>query len=326
MCYGTTRAVAFERRSISERMRSMKHSRASSRSAAKPPSTRHRTVGAWVGRQLSCCYALFCALCAGCLLPSVSLDERTDKASPALPISTADGGNANRSAKGVDEVDAATQSPARVDAGFELTSPRMPQGVADGGTTHGNDDAAAPSVSADASTEAVFCPEDPASDPCFPGGACKNSTSGFSCECEPGYDGSGTKSCVNHDDCPPGVCMPFGRCMDGLGTYRCLCTTVNPPPPDRQSCPYQADPDQSLHDATTGLTWSRSRPDALRPDEEASSYCESLADDGTAWRLPTARELTTMPGPQQGCYASTTGRFCFAEETEHTRIVCVRLN
>lgn len=60
------------------------------------------------------------------------------------------------------------------------------------------------------------------SQPCLNGGACRNTSAGFSCECEPGYEGSLCELEVN--ECDSGPCLNGGHCIDELNSFRCNCS------------------------------------------------------------------------------------------------------
>ena len=64
-------------------------------------------------------------------------------------------------------------------------------------------------------------PEDHcAADPCVHG-ACTNTLAGFTCACEPGYEGARCEDDI--DDCSPNPCVN-GACTDALGGFTCACT------------------------------------------------------------------------------------------------------
>jgi hypothetical protein len=58
---------------------------------------------------------------------------------------------------------------------------------------------------------------------CAPGGTCVESAGDYRCDCQTGFSGTGTKQCVNIDDCLGNPCAPGGSCVDGIGTYSCTC-------------------------------------------------------------------------------------------------------
>jgi hypothetical protein len=58
---------------------------------------------------------------------------------------------------------------------------------------------------------------------CMPGGKCVPTATDYSCECNAGYSGSGSKLCTNIDDCVASTCGAGGRCIDGIGSYSCDC-------------------------------------------------------------------------------------------------------
>jgi hypothetical protein len=56
-----------------------------------------------------------------------------------------------------------------------------------------------------------------------------------------------------------------------------------------------------VDDKTTGLTWTRSAPDATFDWEEARAYCAALTWDGAGgWRLPTRDEAQVIFGGEAG--------------------------
>jgi len=58
---------------------------------------------------------------------------------------------------------------------------------------------------------------------CGRGGHCVSIGSDYVCMCESGYSGTGSKMCMNADDCPKDACAP-GKCIDGVNTYSCECS------------------------------------------------------------------------------------------------------
>lgn len=57
--------------------------------------------------------------------------------------------------------------------------------------------------------------------PCQNGAACVNGTSGYTCQCLPGYTGVNCE--INIDDCSGSPCQNGGTCVDGLNGYTCQC-------------------------------------------------------------------------------------------------------
>ncbi len=62
--------------------------------------------------------------------------------------------------------------------------------------------------------------DDCAGDPCVHG-ACTDGVDGFTCACAAGYDGA---TCANDvDDCAPNPCANGGTCTDGVASHTCAC-------------------------------------------------------------------------------------------------------
>jgi hypothetical protein len=57
-------------------------------------------------------------------------------------------------------------------------------------------------------------------DPCVHG-SCSETSSGFSCACEIGYEGP--RCAINHDDCAPNPCLNGGACLDRVNDFKCDC-------------------------------------------------------------------------------------------------------
>ena len=57
--------------------------------------------------------------------------------------------------------------------------------------------------------------------PCLHG-TCSETSSGFSCACETGYEGP--HCAVNHNDCSPNPCLHGGACADRVNDFKCDCS------------------------------------------------------------------------------------------------------
>ncbi|HVV85036.1 MAG TPA: DNRLRE domain-containing protein [Kofleriaceae bacterium] len=63
--------------------------------------------------------------------------------------------------------------------------------------------------------------DDCAASPCQNGGACTDGVAGFSCACAPGF--AGTTCATNIDDCAAAPCQHGGTCTDGVDSHTCAC-------------------------------------------------------------------------------------------------------
>ena len=76
---------------------------------------------------------------------------------------------------------------------------------------------------------------DCAVDPCLNGASCIDQIDGFSCQCQPGFDGSRCE--ININECLSNPCV-HGDCQDGINGYTCRC----PPQFMGQNCDQDYDP------------------------------------------------------------------------------------
>jgi hypothetical protein len=98
-------------------------------------------------------------------------------------------------------------------------------------------------------------PDDCPSNACTPGGSCVDGLDDYSCKCESGFSGTGTRNCANVDECHPDACGAWGKCIDKLNDYECMCDWPNPK--DKKRCPFRDDGD-SVYDSRTGQSWQKS--------------------------------------------------------------------
>jgi len=101
-----------------------------------------------------------------------------------------------------------------------------------------------------------------------------------------------------------GSTHPIAITPDALYFVRCVRGTSSHFSPTR----YEVQADESVHDATTGLTWQR----AVAPKQawsDAMTFCSTL---GACWRLPSLTELQTIvdetkenPSIDQDAFPST---------------------
>jgi hypothetical protein len=170
----------------------------------------------------------------------------------------------------------------------------------------------------------------PAPGPCAPAGQCIDGLNGYSCECGAGYNGSGTRACVDIDDCgAPNECFPGGVCVDGREGYSCMCDGEVPKGAPPNSCRITRRSGEYF-DAKTGLRWSSGYGVVRRENDSPQAYCMRVT--GGLRRVPTAAEVETVidlelftSGP--ACIASTTREICGAGQSmhpEHVFVWCVR--
>ena len=156
-----------------------------------------------------------------------------------------------------------------------------------------------------------------------PAGACANGTcvngdNDYSCQCLPGYSGTGTKACTISNACVANVvCTPNYPCQPtappGLA---CLGQFASWPMPDaapgaKVAPRYSGGQDGTVTDVVTTLQWQVTLPtggcvipDAGAPDAsaapsctlaQAQTYCTGLNLGGFSdWRIPTKIELESI--------------------------------
>lgn len=82
--------------------------------------------------------------------------------------------------------------------------------------------------------------------------------------------------------------------QEELLNVRCVAlSVVAPPHAAASSCHYEIG-EGAVTDKDTGLVWERAFMEEPGSWEEASAYCSALETDGGGWRMPTARELSTL--------------------------------
>ena len=55
---------------------------------------------------------------------------------------------------------------------------------------------------------------------------CKDSDGRYECQCVPGFTSANCE--VNINECDTAVCPPDSECVDGIGTYQCVCKVGYP--------------------------------------------------------------------------------------------------
>jgi hypothetical protein len=131
---------------------------------------------------------------------------------------------------------------------------------------------------------------DCASNACGTGGRCIDGVQGYKCECNAGFSGTGTTRCTNIDDCASDPCAPGGTCRDGVSSYTCNCS-ISADTDNR--CPHKDNGDGTIYDADTNLTWQKSRTSLpwQTPEEESFPVCTLSSVAGGGWRIPSCDEI-----------------------------------
>ena len=109
----------------------------------------------------------------------------------------------------------------------------------------------------------------------------------YSCACNEGYSGTGTKSCRDIDECAGNPCAPGGTCKDAVNDYACTCTGGFKAR-DGHSCPLKDNGDGTITDAAASILWQKEVTEWV---ETPMEYCAQLTLKGTGWRLPTPAEV-----------------------------------
>jgi hypothetical protein len=150
-----------------------------------------------------------------------------------------------------------------------------------------------------------YCPTNACSN-----GECVSADGDYSCDCSPGYSGTGTKRCTLTDACEAFItCAPAYACVptEMPGGYACQGEFATWPMPDQGGAhnpDYSATTDVVL-DRVTGLWWQRVGPADCSTstggpsvpciEQAAEDYCDALTLDGKSdWRLPTLIELESL--------------------------------
>jgi hypothetical protein len=140
------------------------------------------------------------------------------------------------------------------------------------------------------------------------GGTCIDGINTYACMCPSGFSGSGTKSCVNIDDCAAkNDCSPGGTCIDGINSYSCRCDY---PSYSGTSCRLTQRAEYDF-DALTGLYWLHGY--SWVPIDGAGSCATSKGGGG--WRVPTETEMKGVldlfdEADYEVCWATTTADVC----------------
>ena len=96
---------------------------------------------------------------------------------------------------------------------------------------------------------------------------------GFSCACEPGWQG---KNCdENIDDCSPNPCLNDGICTDGIASYNCDCALGF----DGDNCEINIDDcvDNACENGSTGVDVIQSYSCDCKPNFEGE-FCQFFTD------------------------------------------------
>jgi Protein of unknown function (DUF1566) len=152
-----------------------------------------------------------------------------------------------------------------------------------------------------------YCPLDACEN-----GDCVSGDRDYSCDCLPGYSGTGTKSCALSDPCSADLSCPADYpCAptQQAGGFSCVGEFASWPMPDLEA-PDGAKPSYSgatdtAVDNVTRLEWQRVTPADCTPAgvavpvpcdwTGAKSYCDALDLGGkTDWRLPSTVELESL--------------------------------
>jgi len=151
-----------------------------------------------------------------------------------------------------------------------------------------------------------YCPPDSCEN-----GDCVSGDQDYSCECLPGYSGTGTKTCTLSDPCLADLSCPAAYpCAptQQIGGHSCVGEFASWPMPDTEvldgAATYLGAGDTAV-DSLTRLEWQLVTPMDCTPDGDAgpvacdwaaaNAYCEGLDLGGeTDWRLPSKIELESL--------------------------------
>ena len=152
-----------------------------------------------------------------------------------------------------------------------------------------------------------YCPLDACEN-----GDCVSGDADYSCDCLPGFSGTGTKSCALSDPCLADLSCPAEYpCAptQQVGGFSCVGEFASWPMPDLEA-PDSVKPSYSgttdtAVDTVTRLEWQRATPADCTPAgvagpvacdwTGAQAYCDALDLGGkTDWRLPSKIELESL--------------------------------
>lgn len=150
---------------------------------------------------------------------------------------------------------------------------------------------------------AVSCP----ADACVPGGTCVPGATDYSCKCNDGYSGTGTKSCQVSGPCATAKCAPEFPCVSSGESFSCQGQYADwPLPSNLPTAAHKPDytvTTDTVLDNVTGLMWQRETPTMpsgcssppLCTWEEAKAFCAGLGFAGfDDWRLPSFAEWLSV--------------------------------
>lgn len=153
---------------------------------------------------------------------------------------------------------------------------------------------------------------------CNPGGRCVTSNSDYNCECNEGFEGTGTKACISVADACAQIlnCPREYPCIGQAGNYTCRGQWAEWPMPDthpdaKVAPQYTLSADGlTILDEVTKLVWEATPPpiiptctggvdgggrNACESYSEVVRYCDGLQLAGLSdWRVPSKIELESL--------------------------------